>query len=181
MNATSHRLIGAIGLVTAVLAGPPATPAAAAEVKVAPCNTFRLGIAAGQPEGAAGSSYLPIYFINTSRATCVLSGYPKVIYVAPDGSQVNDPAHPEGTGKPPTLRLRPSSAAVAVLRMPNAGNFPPDQCRPVPVDQIWVSPPGDNHPAGLMMPGTACSVSGVGTAGVTALRWAASNPSSYSL
>src|ERR1700734_2524543 len=70
-------------------ATPPSTPSAP------PCSTADLSAAVNTSPGgaAAGSTYYPMNFTNTSKSSCYLFGYPGVSFVTgPSGSQIGEPA-----------------------------------------------------------------------------------------
>ena len=169
------RIIGVTGFLAVTLTVPVAASAApAGAAGTAPrCTTNRLAITAGQDDGAAGTLYLPLYFTNTSSKACVIYGYPRVAYVtAPHGQQVNNEAVPDVIGTPQHLTLVPTARAVAVLRMPQAGNYDEETCRPVPVAGIRVAPPADRTTVFIGHPNTVCSVNGIAEPGIRALELA---------
>lgn len=123
------------------------------------CTTSHVDLALGEPEGAAGSLYVPIIFHNVSEQRCTLHGYPSVAFVAgDDGHQVGPSARPDRSDPPRTIHLAPRRRAAATLQIANAANHPPEDCRPVSVDGLRVvSPPDSTYAQDVAMPQQACS------------------------
>lgn len=119
----------------------PGTPAA-----VGPCASAQLSVSLGQADGAAGTSYTPLIFTNTSGSTCTLNGHPGVSYVTGDtGQQVGAPAVREGSGT--TVLLRPGAQANSRLSSVNVESTP---CDRQPVSGFRIYPP--DQTAALFLP-----------------------------
>jgi hypothetical protein len=73
---------------------------------------------------AAGSSYLPLDFTNTSSASCRLAGFPAVMTAS--GKAGGQTAH-------------------IWLRVVEVANIPKAQCDPVAVAGLWVGLPGEQQ------------------------------------
>lgn len=113
----------------------PATTQCATRDLAARVTTVRGG-------AAAGSTYVPIDFTNTSAHSCVMFGYPGVSWVTGmHGSQIGDAAARTTTYPPVTVTLPPSGAAHAWLQIANAGNFPSSTCHPVTAHWLRIYPP----------------------------------------
>src|ERR1700684_3271536 len=78
---------------TAPASTPPVTPAptptpAPTQNGPQPCSTTVLRASVGTGNGAAGSTYYPLEFTNTSAAACTLFGYPGVSSVTGSGGSL---------------------------------------------------------------------------------------------
>lgn len=147
---------------THTTAAVPSSPTRARRDRSAPqaCRAvslaLRLGPGAG---GAAGSRHPALQFTNVGTTTCVMAGFPEVSYVAGDGRQVG--ASATGTGPlGGKVTLAPGQLASALVQEANTQNFPPGDCKPMPVRGFRVSPPSDA--TALFVPfgsaeATACS------------------------
>ncbi|MGO9079265.1 MAG: DUF4232 domain-containing protein [Streptosporangiaceae bacterium] len=94
---------------------------------------------------AAGSSFVPIDFTNTTRSRCHLSGYPAVALAASAaGSQIGVAAAPDRSRPARTVLLAPGGSAHAWLQVGDAMNYPAAQCRPVTARGLRVSLPGES-------------------------------------
>lgn len=174
MMLTPRRIIGTTGVLMALgaaVAVPAGAVAAAAPVTPRSCTANQLTITPGRVDGAAGTLWLPLYFTNTSTRACTGYGFPRVAYVTgPHGQQVNDQATHDSSNAPQPVVLAPGESAMAVLRMPQAGNYDEQTCRPVQVAGIRVAPPGVRATVFISQPKTACSVGGIATPGISALE-----------
>lgn len=129
------------------------------------CKAANLRLSFGTGDAAAGSSYTPLQFTNTSHSSCVIAGFPGVSYVAGDnGHQVGLPAQRSGRmgGQ---FTLQPGQPASAIVQQANTGNFDPAQCHAVPVRGLRVYAPDDTAAMFIPFPDsttTACSVNPMG-------------------
>jgi hypothetical protein len=125
------------------------------------CMTSSLSLRLGQAGYAAGSRYQPIVFTNTTRATCTLTGYPGVSFVAPGtGHQVGAAAMRNTQHATTTVALAPGASASALLQIVNHANYPPANCKATPVSGLRVYPPGNRAAAYIPFSGngqSACS------------------------
>jgi hypothetical protein len=118
------RFVAAAVLLAAlVIAAPVAASAPAA------CTHAQLKLKLGPGEGAAGSTFFPLVFTNTSARACTLRGYPGVSSVTgSSGKQVGGSAtrdsHPVHTI---TLKARGGTAS-ALYRHVNPENFDAKDC-----------------------------------------------------
>ncbi|WP_210508968.1 DUF4232 domain-containing protein [Naasia sp. SYSU D00057] len=124
---------------------PTATPtptgsSAAAEQ----CEDDALSVSVTEGDGAAGSIYRQIVFLNTGTVVCSLHGSPGVSVVGQgDGTQLGEPA--EGGGEDgPFVQLQPGGTAIALLQSTNIGNDGgplADACPTAPADGWRIYPP----------------------------------------
>jgi Protein of unknown function (DUF4232) len=114
---------------------------------------------------AAGSSYIPIDFTNTSRARCRLAGYPAVSAAAgAAGRPVGGRAAADRQVRVTTVILPPGGTAHAWLQVLDALNLPASRCRPVVARWITVNLPGQRGPSYLAHRFPACETAPHGTA-----------------
>jgi hypothetical protein len=92
---------------------------------------------------AAGSTYYPLNFTNTSKSPCYLYGYPGVSFVSsPSGSQIGQPASRNPAVAPSTVILAPGGTAHVTLQVVDAMNYSKSACDPVTAHWLKVFPPG---------------------------------------
>jgi len=121
---------------------PPPEPTASAGV--ASCSTAGLKVKVDTSQGgaAAGSTYVPIDFTNTTSSTCTLFGYPGVSFVTSvPGSELGRPAKRNRTVPATTVTLAPGAVAHATLQVAQAENYDPSECKPVTAHWLRVYPP----------------------------------------
>lgn len=112
----------------------------------APCATTSLKVSLGLGNGAAGSVIYPLHFTNSGSASCTITGFPGVSFVAPgNGQQVGKPAV-RSSSSTPTVTLTEGAQATASVKVAGYQNFPPAQCKPTAVSGLRVYPP-DNKAA----------------------------------
>jgi hypothetical protein len=110
--------------------------------------------------GAAGSTYYPLNFTNTSAAPCELYGYPGVSFVsvpAGTGAQIGVAAKRSSAFGKVTVRLAPGGMAHAWLQVTVAGNYPASVCQPVSARWLRVYPPGETVAGYVGHTFSACS------------------------
>ena len=120
-------------------ATPPSTPSAPA------CSPADLSATVNASPGgaAAGSTYYPLNFTNTSNSSCYLYGYPGVSFVtAPSGSQIGEPASRNPAVAPRTVILPPGGTAHVTIQVVDALNYSKSDCKPVTAHWLKVFPPG---------------------------------------
>jgi hypothetical protein len=145
--------------VTVTATAPPtqtATPAGPAG-----CATTALTASLGPGSGAAGSSYYPIEFTNSSSATCSLYGYPGVSFVTASGAQVGMAATEDTTYPRRLVTLTPGSTVHAELKITDARNYPPSTCQPATASRLRIFPPGQTSPLYISLTAMACSSTSV--------------------
>lgn len=189
---TSARLIPAAALAAAAVlipgaalgasptAGPtsaiaPAAATAPAPIAAAapPCTTSGLVIWLDtQGNGAAGSIFYTLEFTNLSSRACTLQGYAGVSAVNLTGHALGSAAGRDHTITPRLVTLAGGASAKAVLRIVEAGNFPPSACRQVTAAGLRVYPPNSTRSKAVPFPFGACSQAGPVYLSVQALRHA---------
>ncbi len=117
---------------------------------------------AGLAQGAAGSIYQVIDFTNVSGGACTLFGYPGVALAG--GSPVTQigAAASRSTAASATLvTLGAGATANALLRITEAGNYPPASCHPVASTYLQIYPPNQTTPVYLAYKSTGCALTTV--------------------
>jgi hypothetical protein len=103
-----------------------------------------MGVSASAGGTAAGTTYYPVEFTNTSGQRCGLYGFPGVSFVTgPGGNQIGDPAVRSGSFGAVLVTLRPGGTAHAWLGVAAAQNYPKSTCQPVTAHWLRVYPPND--------------------------------------
>jgi Protein of unknown function (DUF4232) len=140
---------------------PAATSPATATAPAGPaaCPTSALQVKKGLAQGAAGSIYAAIDFVNISSVTCSLYGYPGVSFVTArsGGSQIGLAATESTTTPRRLVTLAPGATGNALLRIVQAGNYPASKCRPVTAHWLRIYPPNQTTPAYLAYTAQTCS------------------------
>jgi Domain of unknown function (DUF4232) len=162
-TAASGSITPAAPATSAPATSAPAAPAtspssAAAPAGPAPCPTRSLQVKLGVSQGTAGSVYTTIDFTNISNVTCTLYGYPGVsLQTAKPVHQIGKPAHENPATPRKLVTLQPQTTANALLRIVDAGNYPPSTCGPVTAHYLQVYPPNQTTPAYIKFKTQACS------------------------
>jgi hypothetical protein len=141
-------------------AQPPATPTTAAPAAAAACATSALHVAVPAVTGnaAAGSTYYPIQFVNTSGSPCTLYGYPGVSFVtAAGGSQIGVPAIRDPAVSAQLVTLAAGQTVHAVLQVAEAQNYPASDCGPVTAHWLKIYPPNQTAPVYVSFTAQTCS------------------------
>jgi hypothetical protein len=140
------------------------TVTAAASVQT--CFSIHLKLSLGMSQGAAGTFYQNVVLTNDGTVACTLYGYPGVSYVDSSGALIGSPTS-EDAGKKKTITLAVGGQANALLRQPDAGNFPPASCHMTTADRLRVYPPGNTVPLFVHDATQVCTTSagrgGIGT------------------
>jgi hypothetical protein len=148
---------GAAAGATPVPAPSPAA-APAAPAGPGPCPTRSLKVKLGLSQGAAGSIYQVIDFTNISTVTCTLYGFPGVSLVGGNPTFQIGLAAKEDTSSPRKLiTLAPGAVGNALLRVVQAGLFPPARCLPLTSKFLQIYPPNQTTPVYLRYVTQACS------------------------
>ncbi|MGI8451449.1 MAG: DUF4232 domain-containing protein [Streptosporangiaceae bacterium] len=140
---------------TTVPATPPSTPSSPA------CSTADLSATVNTSPGgaAAGSTYYPLNFTNTSKSSCYLYGYPGVSFVSsPSGSQIGQPASRNPAVAPGTVILPPGGTAHVTIQVVDAMNYSKSACKPVTAHWLRVFPPGQFTALYVKFSSLTCSV-----------------------
>jgi len=149
----------------------PAAPATSAPASAGAAGCASAGLTAkvdtAQAGGAAGSTYVPIDFTNTSGSPCTLFGYPGVSFVTgPTGGQLGEAASRNPAATATTVTLAPGGVAHATLQVAEAGNYSASACTPVTAHWLRIIPPNQPTPIFARYTVQACSAklpSGVGS------------------
>ena len=139
---------------------PAPQPSVTGRPGVAGCATAGLKIKVDTSQGgaAAGSTYVPINFTNTTSSTCTMFGYPGVSFVSGvPGSQIGRPAKRNPAVQASTVTLAPGAVAHATLQVAEAGNYDPSLCKPVTAHWLKIYPPNQTGPAYVSFTAQACS------------------------
>jgi hypothetical protein len=153
-------------------AGAPSAKSTAAS-GLAACATANLSVSlkSGTGGGAAGSTYVPLQFTNTSGAACALYGYPGVSFVTgQNGSQIGAPAKRSDSFAKVTVTVAAHATAHAWLQIAEAGNYPASSCHPVSAKFLKVYPPGNTAPAYVSFSGQTCSSAKIATMTIDPVR-----------
>jgi Protein of unknown function (DUF4232) len=122
--------------------------------------SLQLTVDASQADGAAGSTYYPLDFTNTSAASCELYGYPGVSFVttpAGTGRQIGAAALRGTAFAKVAVTLAPGQTAHAWLKVAEAGNYPASSCQPATAGGLRVYPPGQTEAGYVSHRFSACS------------------------
>jgi Protein of unknown function (DUF4232) len=139
---------------------PPATGSSLSPHVTGPaaCATSGLSVKLGSGNGAAGSTFVPIVFTNTTSSSCSLFGYPGVSFVTGQGgSQVGSAAQRDTTQPARSVVLAAGGVAHATLRVVQADNFPAAACQPTAVSTLKIFPPGQTAPLYLAFSSRTCA------------------------
>jgi hypothetical protein len=144
-------------------ATPTASPTAISSPSspgTAACATSALHVVVSTAGGgaAAGSTYFPIQFSNTSSSPCTLYGYPGVSFVgAVGGSQIGAAATRNPTFAAKLVSLSPGQTVHATLQVVNATNYPSGDCGLVTAHWLKVYPPNQTAPVYVSFTAQTCS------------------------
>jgi len=138
----------------------PAATAAPTAGGAPACATsaLRVSVPAGAGNAAAGSSYYPVQFANTSSSPCTLYGFPGVSFVtAAGGSQIGIPATRDPALAARLVTLSPGQTVHAELQVADAQNYPPADCDLVTAHWLKVYPPNQTAPVYISFTAPTCS------------------------
>jgi hypothetical protein len=139
---------------------PASAPSHSAGSGLAACDTSALSVtlASDQGGGAAGSTYVPINFTNTTGTACALYGYPGVSFITgPAGSQIGAPATRAPNVSSISVMVASHAIAHAWLQVVQAGNYPASTCHPATAHWLKVYPPGNTAASYIGHSFPACS------------------------
>jgi hypothetical protein len=111
---------------------------------------LRIVVDDSQAQAAAGNSYYPLNFTNTSGSACEMYGYPGVWFATSPtaaGQQIGAAALRNTSYVKTAVRLAPGQTAHAWLKVAVAANYPTATCQPVTAHWLRVYPPGRPWPA----------------------------------
>jgi Protein of unknown function (DUF4232) len=160
--AVSVATLAAAAVVEASSAAPAGVPACSTSGLVVWLNT--------NGNGAAGSIFYKLEFTNQSGHKCTLAGYPGVSAVDLARHQLGSPAARNRTRRPRTITLANGKTATAILRIVEAGNFPPSACHQRPAAGLRVFPPNRVASKIVPFPFSACARRGPVYLTVAAVR-----------
>jgi Protein of unknown function (DUF4232) len=143
------------------VAVPSAAPSSGGGAGLAACRSSSLvmTIDRSQANGAAGSTYYPLNFTNSSAKACELYGYPGVSFVTAGsgaGKQVGAAALRSTAFTKLAVRLAPGGSAHAWLTVTVAANYPASTCNPVTTDWLKVYPPEETVAGYVSQTFSAC-------------------------
>ncbi len=158
-------------------ASSPAAPVAPASktpaTSLAACATANLSVSlvSNMGGGAAGSTYVPIQFTNTSGTACSMFGFPGVSFVTgQNGSQIGAPAQRSGSSAKVTVTLAAHATAHAWLQIADAGNYPASSCHVTNANWLKIYPPGNTAAAYVNHSFQTCSSAKVVTMTIDPVR-----------
>lgn len=128
---------------------------AIAPPQVTNCATSALKVSLGPPNGAAGTTFYALAFVNRGSTTCTLRGWPGVSAVSSTGSQIGNAASTD----PSTVRtvaLARGAQANASIGIVETGNFTPSDCEPVTASGLKVYPPNQKQSVTIKMSFSTC-------------------------
>ena len=123
-------------------------------------SSLRVTVNASQAGGAAGSTYYPVDFTNTSSSACGLYGYPGMSLVTAGngaGRQIGAAAQQNPAFRKVPVRLAAGGMAHAWLQVSQAANYPAASCQPVRARWLRVFAPGDRQALYVNHAFDACS------------------------
>jgi hypothetical protein len=144
----------------ATQASSPSPAPGPSSAGVAACATSALHVAvpSGSGNAAAGSSYYPIQFSNTSSSPCTLYGYPGVSFVgAVGGSQIGAAATRNSALAAKLISLSPGQTVHATLQVVDAMNYPSGGCGLVTAHWLKIYPPNQTAPLYVSFTAQTCS------------------------
>ncbi len=107
---------------------------------------------------AAGTSYLPLDFTNTSSASCQLAGFPGVVTASgQEGKQIGAAATADTSAAARVMVLANGQTAHIWLRVVDVANIPKPQCDPVAAAGLRVSLPGEQQSTYIGLQLTTCA------------------------
>jgi hypothetical protein len=120
------------------------------------CATSALKISLGPANGTAGTTFYPLKFVNTSKSSCTLSGYPGVSAVTSGGQQIGNSAS-RVNSKFRTVTLAPGKQQSASVGIVDTGNFSAASCKPVTAAGLKIIPPNQSQSVAIKKKFSTCS------------------------
>jgi len=124
------------------------------------CTTSALKVSLGPANGAAGTVFYPLTFVNNGKLGCNLRGYPGVSAVTGSGKQIGSPAS-QVPSSYKAVTLLPGKSQSALLGIVETGNFSPSQCAPVTAAGLKVFPPNQKKALTIKKTFSTCSSTSV--------------------
>jgi hypothetical protein len=152
-----------------------ASPTGPAAGGLATCTTasLRMTLDSSQADGAAGSTYYPIDFTNTSADACAMAGYPGVSFVTAAteaGRQLGAAAQRNPQFGSVAVRLDHDGHAHAWLQVAQAGNYPASACSPVTAHGLRIFPPDQTQAGYIQQDFPACALTSAQVLTIMPLR-----------
>jgi hypothetical protein len=120
------------------------------------CATSALKVSLGPANGTAGTTFYPLKFVNTSKTSCTLTGYPGVSAVTSSGKQIGNSAS-RVSAKFRTVTLAPGKQQSASIGIVDTGNFSPSTCAPVTAAGLKIIPPNQAQSVTIKKKFSTCS------------------------
>lgn len=105
-------------------------------------SNLRVTIDTAAAGAAAGSTYYPIDFTNSSGVSCRIDGYPGAWFATSAGDQIGNTAARDRGVRAHPIALRPGATAHAWLQVVAAANYPVKTCHPVTAHVLRIRVPG---------------------------------------
>jgi hypothetical protein len=148
-------------LLPATALAAPGHGAATAATATPACKTSQLSVWMGIPgDSASGSSFFQLEMSNISSKTCTLFGFPGVSAVGLGGVQLGSAATRDHGDATKLVTLHRGDTAHAVLRIVDAGFFPPSSCHPKNAIGLKVFPPNTTSADTVGFKFKACQTKG---------------------
>jgi len=167
--ASSHATHAAAGSTSSARAGVPGMPGLA----ICPAASLRVTVDTSQTDGAAGSTYYPVDFINVSDTPCGMYGFPGMSFVTAGGrpgQQIGAAAQRNPAFGDLAVRLTAGGVAHAWLQVAQAANYPASACQPVTAHWLRIFPPEDTGAVYVGQSFPACGDSSAQLLTVTPVR-----------
>jgi hypothetical protein len=123
---------------------------------VTSCATSALKVSLGPANATAGTTFYPLKFVNTSKTSCTLTGYPGVSAVTSSGKQIGNSASRSG-GKFRTVTVAPGKQQSASVGIVDTGNFSASGCKPVTAAGLRIIPPNQSQSVTIKKKFSTCS------------------------
>jgi len=120
------------------------------------CATSALKVTLGPANGTAGTTFYPLKFVNTSKTSCTLTGYPGVSAVTSSGKQIGNSAS-RVNAKFKTVTLAPGKQQSSSVGIVDTGNFSPSACAPVTAAALKIIPPNQGQSLTIKKKFSTCS------------------------
>jgi hypothetical protein len=156
LNKYNHAIPGWTGKAIAKGWGTYMNNSGTAQFTVKWSLTRSLKVSLGPPNGAAGTTFYPLQFVNMGKTTCMLKGYPGVSAVTSSGKQIGSAAS-RVSAKFGTVTLAPGKQRNATIGIVDTGNFSASSCAPVTAAGLKIFPPNQSKSVTLKKTFSTCS------------------------
>src|SRR5450755_647488 len=123
---------------------------------LASCATSALKVSLGLANATAGTTFYPLKFVNKSKTSCTLRGYPGVSAVTSSDKQIGRPAL-RIQSKFRTVTLAPGKQQSSSVGIVDTGSFSAASCKPVTAAGLRIIPPDQSQPVMLKKKFSTCS------------------------